>query len=90
MSNTKYPEFSEKMTSQIGKTLTYSDRKGIETTGVCDKIRWSGSYITNMSIPNDPKWAGFELRLKPIDGSRAIWTKAFPSDVLWPQYQEVV
>lgn len=89
MSNTKYPEFSEKMKSNIGQTLTYT-RDEVSVTGKCDKIRWSGSYHKDMSKPDSSKFAGFEIRLKPVDGSRAIWTKSLPSDVLWPEYQEVI
>lgn len=89
MSSTKYPEFSEKMKSNIGKVLTYT-RKEESITGKCDKIRWSGTYHKDMSNPDSPKFTGFELRIKPSDGSRATWTKSFPSDVLWPEYQEVV
>ncbi len=74
-------EFSDKMKSCIGKELEYSHpRTGTKIAGICDQIRWSGSFIAKIDQP-DIKWKGFEIRLKPKDGGRAFWTKAFPSDV---------
>lgn len=75
-------EFTEKMKSLIGKVLQYN-RGDVEVSGKCDEIRWSGSKIYDTTRENwrDTGVYGFEIRIKPLDGSRAFWTKSFPSDL---------
>jgi len=78
----KYSDFPEHIQKQVGKEVKYNLRGKEVTTGIVDDLRWSHSTIMEMKGgKRGPEFRGFELRIKPNDGSRAIWTRAFTSGI---------
>ena len=73
-------ELPQKIKSQLGKEVDYNfKRKGIKTTirGIVVDAKKFAGHISNVNDPS-VRLDGYQLKIKPIDGSRAIWTTAFP------------
>lgn len=67
--------------SQIGchqRYTLYNPDDTVKTVveGIVDKYELSGKVI--LDTKTGEVWPAYYLRIKPLDGSRAVWTKAFP------------
>lgn len=79
-------DLPQSVTNHIGHTVVYTAegngrRKPKKVTGiVVDAKLVPGTRIVHMDNPKDPGRRAFKFKIKPTDGSRAIWTMAFPVD----------
>lgn len=53
--------------------------------GTCQDVRLS-MFTISCATDRTQEEYGFEMKIKPIDGSRAFWTKAFPTGVATPNH----
>lgn len=62
---------------KVGREMEYSIGGKMKCVGIVQGVRMSDKTIYNIKT-GVQKYA-FEFQVKPNDGGRAIWTKAFPS-----------
>jgi hypothetical protein len=78
-----YSEFPKKFSELIGTHNQYNKGGKVVCKGIIIDIRWSCRYIMKLNGTKKGKeYYGIELKFKPDDGSRAIWTTPFSSEIL--------
>lgn len=75
-----YSEFPQSFQDLIGKHNEYRLDGITKCKGIIVDMKWSLSTIVNLKNLEE-EWYGIQLKFKPDDGSRAIWTKPFNSGI---------
>lgn len=67
----------------IGREMKYCLGGLVKCRGIVQELRWSSATIAKIKLGRivKPEYYGIEIKIKPNNGKRAIWSRAFNSGV---------